>query len=327
MSPPYNIAIIGGSGTMGSHMLASLLSSPYPHSITVLSRASSTATFPPSVSIAKVDYDSPTSITSALTGIDFLVITLAATAPPELHTRIVNAAAAAGVKYIMPNYFAYAIDESRLKSSERDPIHARFLHSIEDVKNAPGDVHLVALACGFWYEWSLGLTSNSYGFDIAARKVTLYDDGTKKINTSTFGLCGDAVAAVLEQDLEDWKDKAVYVSSFLVSQRDMLDSLHRVLGTSDKDWEISYQGAKERYEEGLAEMQKGDRSGFAKAMYARVFFPESNGDFETGHGTDNEKLGLKKESLDEATKRTVKMVEKGFNYQTWRETGRITRVD
>lgn len=313
---------------MGSHMLSSLLASPTKHSITILSRASSTATFPDSVKVAKVDYDSAESITSTLQGIDFLFITLAVTAPPELHPRIVNAAAAAGVKYIMPNYFGYAIDEARLRGDVRDPIHTRFLSHIEDVKNVEGDnTHFVALACGFWYEWSLGITPNSYGFDIAARKVTLYDDGTKKINTSTFALCGEAVAAVLEQELEDWKDKAVYVSSFLVSQRDMLDSLHRVLGTSDADWEISYQGAKERYDEGLAEMQKGERSGFAKAMYARVFFPESNGDFETGYGTDNEKLGLKKEDLDEATRRTVKMVEKGFSYETFMQTGKITRVD
>lgn len=314
---------------MGSHMLSSLLSSPTKHSITILSRASSSATFPSSVKVAKVDYDSDESIISALKGIDFLVITLVATAPPDLHTRIVNAAAAAGVKYIMPNYFGYAIDDSRLKSSEtRDPIHARFLNFIEDVKNVPGDdTHFIALACGFWYEWSLGITPNAYGFDIAARKVTLYDDGTKKINTSTFNLCGDAVAALLEGELEEWKNKAVHISSFLISQRDMLNSLHRVLGTTDSDWSISYQSAKERYEEGLAEMQAGERSGFAKAMYARVFFPESNGDFETGYGTDNGKLGLKEEDLDEATRRTVKMVEKGFSFQSFMQTGKITRVD
>lgn len=312
---------------MGSHMLSSLLSSPTKHSITILSRENSTATFPDSVNVVKVDYDSDESISSALKGIDFLVITLVATAPPELHTRIVNSAATAGVKYIMPNYFGYAIDESRLSGDARDPIHTRFLKFVEDVKNVEGDVHFIALACGFWYEWSLGITPNAYGFDIAARKVTLYDEGKKKINTSTFALCGDAVAAVLEGDLEEWKDKAVHVSSFLVSQRDMLDSLHRVLGTSDADWEISYQPVVERYEEGLAEMQKGERSGFAKAMYARVFFPESNGDFETGHGTDNGKLGLKKEDLDEATRRTVKMVEKGFSFQSFMQTGKITRVD
>ena len=312
---------------MGSHMLSSLLASPTKHSITILTRASSTATFPESVNVVKVDYDSDASISSALKGIDFLVITLVATAPPELHTRIVNAAASAGVKYIMPNYFGYSIDESRLSGDARDTIQMRFLNIIEDVKNVGGDTHFVALVCGFWYEWSLGITPNAYGFDIAARKVTFYDDGAKKINTSTFGLCGDAAAALLEGELEEWKDKGVHISSFLVSQRDMLDSLHRVLGTSDADWEIGYQPVKERYEEGLAQMQTGDRTGFAKALYARVFFPESNGDYETGYGTDNERLGLKKEDLDEATRRTVKMVEAGFSFQSFMQTGKITRLE
>ena len=48
-------------------------------------------------------------------------------------------------------------------------------------------------------------------------------------------------------------------------------------------------------------------------MYARCFYPDDSGDFETSHGLDNKALGLQNEDLDAATKRTVEMVESGWN--------------
>jgi hypothetical protein len=101
-----------GTGSVGSHILESLLAYNK-HTITVLSRTTSTETFPTGVAVKKVDYTSDDSIASALRGQDFLVITLSATAPPDTHPRIINAAAAAGVKYILPNHFGYALKDDR----------------------------------------------------------------------------------------------------------------------------------------------------------------------------------------------------------------------
>lgn len=131
----------------------------------------------------------------------------------------------------------------------------------------------------------MGLPDPWFGFTIAQRKVTFYDDGETKITVSTWDQCGRAIAALLSLPvqhegsgpaLEDWKDKALTISSFEkggVSQRMMLDSLNRVLGTKDSDWQISKQPTQERYLEGLAEMGKGQMTGFAKSMYARMFYP------------------------------------------------------
>tara|TARA_R110002003_G_scaffold3_30_gene207 strand:- start:16395 stop:16853 length:459 start_codon:yes stop_codon:yes gene_type:complete len=147
------------------------------------------------------------------------------------------------------------------------------------------------------------------------------------VNVSTWELCGKATAALLSLPIEktaedklalsDWANSALYVSSFLISQRDMLASLDRVLGTTEADWTIAYQPVEERYEEGLKELKEGDRTGFAKAMYAKVFYPNGRGDYETGWGLDNAKLGLDAESLDVATKRAVDMVDGGFGYHKY----------
>lgn len=181
-------------------------------------------------------------------------------------------------------------------------------------------VKWTSLCCSYWYEFSLA-TPTSYGFDLKERKVTFFDDGKTKINTSTWEQCGRAVSAWLSlpallQDENDtskavssWSNKPLYMSSFLLSQRDMLDSLGRVTGTTDADWDISYEDVQERYKRGLGMMQKGDLVGFGIALYARTFFPDGSGDYETPRGLDNEVLGLPKESLDEATRRAVKRVE------------------
>jgi hypothetical protein len=133
-----------------------------------------------------------------------------------------------------------------------------------------------SLVCSFWYEWSLGVPS-LYGIDIAARKAIFYDEGETVINTSTWKLCGDAVAGIVSLPIEEleeekWKNKSFYVSSFRVSQRSMLDSVHRDLGTEDTEWGIEYQSSKQRYQDGLTDMQNGDFTGFARCKFL-VSFP------------------------------------------------------
>jgi hypothetical protein len=222
----------------------------------------------------------------------------------------------------MPNYFGFGLG-ARAGTLATDPLLSIFGAAIDDVRNTDG-VSFVALCCGFWYEFSLAMGEEWYGFDINKRRVTFYGDGTDRVSTTTWEQCGRALAALLRLPVskeagatgpavDDWRDQGLHVSSFLISQRDMLDSLHRVLGTKDDDWEIAYQDVKERHQTGLEELQKGNRKGFAKAMYAKIFFPNSGGDYETGYQMDNVKLGLPQEDLDEATRRAVQMAEEGIN--------------
>ncbi|KAJ8111274.1 hypothetical protein OPT61_g6098 [Boeremia exigua] len=320
------VAIVGASGKIGSFILESLLKTGN-HEVTILTRPDSSATFPssPNIRVVQVDYASEPDMVNALRNHDFLIITLSTSAPPTLHAQIVAAAAQAGIQWIMPNYWAFALGE-RGGALAADPLLGSFAKFIDDVRNVSvpeGGVkpNFVALCNGFWYEFSLSMGEPWFGFDIKNRKVTLYDEGNVKISTSTWSLCGEAVASLLslpvtgsgdgEPALEDFKNDGVTISSFLISQRDMLDSLHRVLGTSDADWAITKQPVKERYQQGLQQLQAGDRLGFAKAMYARLFFPGEGGDYETGYTLDNEKLRLPKEDLDEATKRAVEMASNG----------------
>jgi hypothetical protein len=149
--------------------------------------------------------------------------------------------------------------------------------------------------------------SSSFVFDFPNKSLTFYDDGKSKINTTTCPQRGRALAALVnlkklpadENDtLEQFCNKPLYISSFTLNQRELLDSVNNFLGKTDADWNISCQPAAERCKEGFEELGKGNGTGFLKALYARTFYPTGEGVYKT----HNDILGLPKGDLTEATK-------------------------
>lgn len=152
------------------------------------------------------------------------------------------------------------------------------------------------------------------------RKATFFDDGTQRLNTSTWQQVGRAVAALLSLPIDQqdapatigmYRNSMVYVSSFAVSQREMFESAKRVTRTSDEDWTIRSEPAKQRYEDACEALKKGERIAFGRKLYTRYFY-EDAGLFEKLHGLDNERLGLPKEDLDEATKAALGLAQSGY---------------
>jgi hypothetical protein len=298
------------TGHVGTHFVNALLATKK-HAITAITRQESTATFPADVKVARADYTSEDSLVAALRGNDFVAITLPGSATTETHEFIVRAAAKAGITWIVPNVYGSDPNNDRLND---DWIHgpttrANIQHVVKSGAN------WIVLTGSYWYTWSLLHGEMGFGIDIKNKKAVFFDEGTTKINTSSLPLYGKTLAALLslpvikEADgklaLEDWKNKPVYFSSWRLSQRDMLDSVHRVAGTTDKDWSIEYVNSKERVEQGLVQLKGGDRRGFVRAMYTRCFYPNGDGDYESVRGLQNEILGLPREDLDAATKEAI----------------------
>jgi hypothetical protein len=314
-----NIALVGATGQVGSYLYAAL-NEKNTFNITAISRADSKATFPESMNVTRVDYDDPSTVIAALKDIDALIITLAVFAPKDTSAKLFRAAAEAGVKWVLPNELGMYNTEEAQEETIGD-YKSKDRKLIEEL-----GLSWVGVTSGFWYEYSLSGGEGLYGFDIAKREVTFFDDGTQKLNTSTWLQCGRGVAnllslPILPKDKEDktvtlsaYRNRMIYISSFAVSQRDMFDSLKRVTGTSDSDWKISSVPAKDRFTEAKERMMKGDFKAFGSVLYTRYFFPEA-GLFEKSHGLENEKLGLPKEDMDEATKRAVKLLESGKNWK------------
>ncbi|WZH45833.1 CipA protein [Fusarium acuminatum] len=308
------VAIVGASGRVG-HAFTSQLLQTGKHTVTAITRVGSSSAFPEGVKVASVDYSNQGSLVSALKGQDMLVITLSLNAPPDTHTKLVKAAAEAGVPYVVPNVHSINFWDSKALREDL-PVGNNILANIAEVK----EHGLVSLSMfeGFWYEHSLPFGPITFGIDFTNRTALLYDDGKKAINISTWVQIGRALAALAslrrlpEDDKDDslslahFHDRPVFVSSFKISQADVLESVKRVTGTSEKDWQVSYQSSEDRYKEGQKELEQGNQLGFYKSLHARVFYPSGDADFEP----DNQLLGLPEEDLDEATKRALELVEK-----------------
>ncbi|KAL8665424.1 MAG: hypothetical protein Q9202_002317 [Teloschistes flavicans] len=321
MAPNHieNIAIVGATGWSGKYIVSAIQKNG-DQKITAITRHDSTAQMPPGIAVKKVNYDDHAALTSALRGQDALIITMGARAPPTQQTKLIEAAAAAEVPWILPNEFG---NDNANEILRRDVMINAHKTQYRDLISQLGKSSWIGICCGFWYEFSLGGGVDRYGFDIPKREVVFFDEGKQALSTSTWAQNGQGVANLLnlkinredENDkspcLADWKDKFVYIASFVISQRDMLDSVLRVTGTASKDWTITHEESRKRYQDGLAEFQKGDFRGMARAMYTRNFWPDGLGNHAVTRGLDNEKLGLPKEDLDEATKEAVRMVTDG----------------
>ncbi|PVH69701.1 putative isoflavone reductase family protein [Cadophora sp. DSE1049] len=316
-----NVALVGAGGTLGSHILTSLLATGK-HHITILTRPESTSTFPshPSLTTKHIDYTSPSSLTTALTGQDILIITMSVTAPPTQEESLIRAAATAGVKYIMPNEWGHDFSHEGLAADT--PLLGPKLAKNRKLIEHLGVSKWVTVTGGFWYEYSLAGTEWRYGFDFGKRSVTFFGDGEVKVNTSTWEQFARTVSALLslpilpkdsgdkQTTLSSYDNKHCYISSFRVSQKDMFDSVLRVTGTKKEDWMITYEDAEARWKRGMEMFKQGNMVGFGIAMYARDFFGDGAGDFERRWGLSNEILGLPKEDFDACTRKAVEMAER-----------------
>ncbi|CAK7241574.1 MAG: hypothetical protein STHCBS139747_003037 [Sporothrix thermara] len=325
------VAIVGAAGYLGKHFTRELLKTGK-HTVTALTRANSNHVIPEGVNKAVIDYDDHSSLVKALTGQDFLIITLNVRAPQDLGSKLIAAAAEAGVKYVMPN--AYGPNPRNTQMHDEMGFGPMFRAMIEEMHKL--GISPVVLSCGYWFEFSLAGGTERYGFDIASRKYIKFDDGDAKFYTSTLPQCGRGVGSLLSLPLlpEDasssdagatlasFVDPApTYVSSFHVSQNDIFESLKRATGTTDADWTITSESSRARWENACKALQSGGGVGldgvtplgpmqaYAMRMYSRLFFPGTDG--LTDKDMANDVLGLPKEDLDQWVKEAVRLVESG----------------
>ncbi|KAK3713741.1 hypothetical protein LTR37_008227 [Vermiconidia calcicola] len=298
-----NIAIIGAGGRSGKFIVEALVQGGR-HKVTAITRRDSTNQMPEVHETKQVNYDSRTSLVEALRGQDVLVITMIE----------------AGVKWIIPN--EWGVDHTNESLANDTVLGARYKEVQAHIENVGGEkTHWIGISCSFWYEFSLAGSEARFGFDFDRKEVTFFDNGDEKVNTTTWPQVGRAVASLLslkvspedESDhspcLSQFNNRSVYISSFLISQRDMLDSVLRVTGDNKNDWKVSYEDVKERFKRGSEMMTQGNMAGFAILLYSRIFFKDGGGN--VSHKLDNEALGLPEEDIDEATRVAVEMAQRG----------------
>lgn len=140
------------------------------------------------------------------------------------------------------------------------------------------------------------------------KKATIWTPGTTVATVTSVAKVGKAIAALLSlthDELQRYINRCVYVSSFQVSQLDILRSVQRATNTQNADWRISYEDVGETVQEGQDSAARGSMEGLIKVIYAMQFLSGAGGDYEAEHGTANDDLGLEKEDLDAVTRSVI----------------------
>ena len=312
-APLKNILILGASGSVGAPILTALLSSPS-FNITIGSRASSTATFPPHIPIISLsDAFTLAELTAAFQNQDAVVVALStgpvtADGKDGLAFRLVDAALAAGVKRFVPSEFGANNLDARARRliPTYDAKGHMLEHLIDACAASKGKMSWTSISCGSWLDWALdpSKSANFLGVDVKARTATVYDSGDCRFAVTTSRNAGLAVAKALQQPHIS-ANKQIFLCDFLASTNEIVAALER---------ETRERFRVERRESGplfraWRDKYDGGDSGAAFPLLAMSFGADVDVgyDFLKEQEVWNAKLGLPEVSLEEVVKEAVEL--------------------
>jgi uncharacterized protein YbjT (DUF2867 family) len=285
-----NVIVIGGGGNLGPSITSALHSHGY--NVSVLSRESSTSTFPDYITVHKTDY-SPESLAKAFNGIDAVVSTIATAAVAD-QKSIVDAAVKAGVKRYIPS--EYGCDTANADTIQLVPLFqgkAGVVAHLKETATSNPSFSWTAVITGPFFDW--GLKVGFLGFDLQKKVARIWDDGNVRFSGTTLGDIGESVALILSHPSET-ANKFIYVASHTTSQSEVLKTLEKATGST---WEVTHLKREEQISEGQAKLAKKDFSGVGSLILGAIFGGEKYGsDFEAEGKLANKVLGLKERSLE-----------------------------
>ncbi|KAI8818000.1 uncharacterized protein EV422DRAFT_508544 [Fimicolochytrium jonesii] len=296
-----NVLIIGAGGNLGPSILTALLSEPK-FVVTVLSRESSTSTFPSAAQVIKIpSYDDKAALIKAFTGQDAVINVVAGSVSRAAQNRIADAAAEAGVKRYIPNEFG---------SETRNPAAWALLPIFEDkylqTKHAadlaekhPGFTWTSVITGGF-FDW--GLKVGFYRFDLKQHTASIIDSGNAQATVTTLARIGDSIVSILLHPAET-ANRYIYTQSFNYTQNELLAALEK---HTNAKWTVTHANSDELIKSGKAALAKGDFSGFQDIILAYNHGDEAHANHEKGVAESRAILGLPKQDLDTVLKEVLK---------------------
>ncbi|KAJ4128828.1 hypothetical protein NW768_007347 [Fusarium equiseti] len=287
------VAVIGGSGLLGSKVVDSLINAGF--QVTAISRNQSTATFPGNVTVKRVDITSVDSIKDAVTGQDAVVSTVTTMAAGGQKT-VIDAVISARVPRFIPSEFGIPSRQNR-----NSKIGKLLGAKIENTD------YLIELAEKYdWFSWtgfSPGLfldssLKNSLSFiDIKNREFRLIDSGNEPYSTSSLSFIGRAVSAILQKP-EETANKYLNIAGVTTTQNEILGIVEKLTG--DK-FQLEHVSSTESEKIGDEKLAKGDYSAFGNYL-EQFLFADGAGNGLKGDENAIRLLGLEEENLEEVIK-------------------------
>ncbi|OAL43344.1 isoflavone reductase [Pyrenochaeta sp. DS3sAY3a] len=286
--PPFkNVLLIGASGNLGTEMLQAFLRSKY--EVTVLSRKDSKSTFPKDVHVLKVDYSHPPSLQTAMTGQD-VVISMIGGAVVGDQDKFIDAAVAAGVRRFMPSEFGP--DTLNPGVHEIIPTLPAKVSTVNYLKTKESSMEWTSLITGVWLDWALEL--GLFAFDFKNRVAAIVDGGDTLFTGTILPKVAKAVLAILDR-AEETRNTYIYVSSFNITQNDLLQAFEKVDG---QKWTVKHENSKDILAQGRKMVQEGNYGGTIHLVRYLVTNTAALGKSPQEELWD-EKLGLEPDNLEQ----------------------------
>ncbi|KAK4224022.1 hypothetical protein QBC38DRAFT_486388 [Podospora fimiseda] len=292
-TPITNIVLAGATGNLGPTILSHLLSANY--TVTVLTRhdSPSTHSFPPSVKVLPVNYDSLSSLTSALQNQHAVISTLGSAALTKQLLLIQAASSISTIQKFIPSEFGSDTTNPKVASF---PGYDVTKIPVQKALETSG-LNWTLIFNGPFLDWAIKV---GWLIDLQKKKITLYDGGKREFSSSTLEDIGKAVIGVLKKP-EETKNKVVYVESARVTLRELLEKAKKVTETKEEDWNVEDVSVEDLVRKGWEEAKDGktDQGEWViKFIVASIFGEGYGGLFDEGK-LDNELVGVKRLSEEE----------------------------
>ncbi|KAI1767858.1 NAD(P)-binding protein [Hypoxylon sp. FL1150] len=281
MSAIKTVAVAGATGNIGKPILNQLIEDGF--KVTALTRKGTSHTFPPSVTVAEVDYESPESLVKALQGQDAVVSAVGFNGLP-LQLPLIDAAVKAGVKRFLPS--EYGGDAENAKAAAL-PIFAPKKQVLDALTAAAavkgGSLTYTLVSTGPFLDMALGF---GLFVNLREKSATLWNGGDRAFSTTTTTATATAVAQVLKHPQET-RNRTVRVRSASTTQNKLLAIAKEVLG--GEGWTTKVASTEDALKRAHASLETGkvDRVAFI----TETIWGEGYGcDFEK---VDNELLGVR----------------------------------
>lgn len=219
---------------MGALILKALQEAqPAFDSITLLTRSARSAASlaqGPNIQVREVDYASRQSLVAALSGVD-AVVSAIGTKSVDDQATVIDVAAEAGVKFVIPSEFGLANTHPLLRRDfggifgDKNRIQAQ----LESYRRQ-GRLDYALIFVGLWLDWGI----RGFILDVHKKKVGLWDGGERPVSMTTMASIGKAVLGVLEGKVAGKRE--VRVKDINLSQRRLYELAAEVVGQDG--WEV-----------------------------------------------------------------------------------------
>ena len=230
------VALVGGTGQLGKHILRLLQASASPKfEITVLTRLQvpvgqeQLELGGDNIKVKRVDYNNHKKLVEALREVEVIVSALNSVPAIQIDHLLLEAGKEAGVRRIFPSEYTLDVLHpaavSLMGESHPRVQHARKFTSLAE-SEGPHTTSFTTIVSGMFVDFAMKGHHGNY--DPTNRKATLFDSGDVPATGCSSDFIAASVVAALNMPEEETKNKRIHIAEVKYTGRQLMEALETV---------------------------------------------------------------------------------------------------